>query len=232
MAFARRSTFNTGLLVALTGVVLLSFTLSYPLGIKVGNKEKVLREKAAFVLFTHKSQPDEALTQTLFDPQQIKLIRRRAPVLQRLGYNVFSEPEARGLLPPPPSNLSPVGSPPLYGVTVAGNGVSQDNQYIVVPKEAPFIQFTGWAVDTDNESTAGGVYVDVDGKLFPAFYGTDRQDVADHLGVPSYRYSGFERALPISEIETGTHEVSFVVLMLDKKGYYRTDQKMTLKVND
>ena len=231
MALARRSAINTGLLAALAGVVLLSVALSYPEGIKEGNKEKALRKKAAFVLSTYESQPDEALVPNLVgDPKQTKLVRRRAPVLQRLGYNVFSERQARGLLPPPLSDLSPVASPPLYSVTVAGNAVSQDNQYIDVPKEASFIQLVGWAVDADNESTAGGVYIDIDGKIFPAFYGTDRQDVAEHLGVPSYRYSGFERALPISEIGAGTHEVSFVVLTTDKKGYYRSDQKVALKV--
>jgi hypothetical protein len=88
----------------------------------------------------------------------------------------------------------------------------------------------GFALDANNQSTAGGVYVDIDGKLFPAFYGTDRQDVADSLGVPSYRYSGFERAIPVSEIATGTHELSIVVLTADRKGYYRPDQKVGLEV--
>lgn len=58
----------------------------------------------------------------------------------------------------------------------------------------------------------------------------ERQDVADSLGAPSYRYSGFERALPISEIGAGTHDLSVVVLTADREGYYRTDQKVALEV--
>jgi hypothetical protein len=89
---------------------------------------------------------------------------------------------------------------------------------------------TGWAVDDENESTAGGVYVDVDGKLFPAFYGSDRQDVADSSGVPSYKYSGFERAIPVSEIGAGAHELSIIVLTASKTEYYEPDDKVTLEV--
>lgn len=63
-------------------------------------------------------------------------------------------------------------------------------------------------MDDGNESAAGGVYIDVDGRLFPVFYGTETQDVAESLGVPEYRYSGFERALPVSEIGAGPHELS------------------------
>ncbi len=77
---------------------------------------------------------------------------------------------------------------------------------------------------------AVGVYVDIDGRLFPAFYGIERQDVVDSLGVPSYRYCGFERALPVSEIGAGAHEVSVVILTADREGYYRSDQKGTLEV--
>ncbi len=88
----------------------------------------------------------------------------------------------------------------------------------------------GWALDAANESPAGGVYVDIDGELFPAFYGTDRRDVADSSGVPSYRFSGFERDILVSEIGAGAHELSIVVLTSDKKGYYRPDQKLDLEV--
>jgi hypothetical protein len=53
----------------------------------------------------------------------------------------------------------------------------------IVPEEAPFVELTGWAVGEENESAAGRVYLEVDSKFFPAFYGTQRQDVADSLGV-------------------------------------------------
>jgi len=227
LAFEERSRPNTVLLVVLAAILLPSVAISYSKGTEVGSTAKILREKAAFTLYTYESQPDEALTESL-NPRP-RLVRERAPVLQRLGYNVFSERQAPGTLPPL-SNLSPVTSPTPSTIAVAGPGLSQQDGSIIVPEEGPFIKVGGFALDTNNRSTAGGVYVDIDGKLFPAFYGTDRQDVADSLGVPSYRYSGFERAIPVSEIATGTHELSIVVLTADRKGYYQPNQKVGLEV--
>ena len=226
--FERRSSINTALLVALSGAILLSATISYSEGIKVGSKEKVSREKTAFVLSTYESQPDELLTKYLYPRADV--VRKRASILQRLGYNVFSEPQAQGWLPPL-SSLSPTASPTLFGVTITGDGMSQENQsVIVIPKETSFIQLTGWAVDADNGSPASGVYIGVDSELFPAFYGMERKDVADTFGVPSYRYSGFERAIPVSEVGVGTHKLFVVVLTSDRKKYYPPDRKVTLEV--
>jgi len=223
-ALEQRSRTAIVLLSALAGIVLLSAAVSYSEGVEAGNKERVARERAAFVLSTYESQPDEALTESL-NPRA-RVVRERAPVLQKLGYNVFSEP----LDLPELSTLSPVSSPTSLAVTIRGDGVSQQGQTIFVPEEASFVELTGWAVDDENESTAGGVYVDVDGRLFLAFYGADRQDVADSSGVPSYRYSGFERAIPVSELGTGAHELSVVVLTADRKGYYEPAEKVTLEV--
>ncbi len=229
MLLERRSTINTILLVALSGLVLLSASISYSRGINEGSKERASREKAAFVLYAYESQPDEALAERL-NPRA-NVVRERAPVLQGLGYNVFSEPQARGL--PPLSDLSPVGSPTPAAVAVTGPGISQqDRSSVVVPEgEGSFVRVSGWAVDAANKSTAGGVYVDIDGKPFPAFYGTDRRDVAASSGVAPYRFSGFERDILVSEIGAGAHELSIVVLTADRKGYYRPDQKVALEVS-
>lgn len=70
----------------------------------------------------------------------------------------------------------------------------------------------------------------MNGRLFPAFHGTERQDVAESLGVPSYRYSGFERALPVSEIGAVRHELSVIVLTADTTGYYQPKGKVQLEV--
>ena len=223
----RRPSMSTVLFVSMSVVVLLSAAVSYPKGIEAGSKEKAAREKAAFVLYTYESQPDEALTERL-NPRA-KVVRERAPVLQELGYNVFAEGQAPDL-PPPPSSLSPVASPTPYAFAITGPGTIQRNGSLVVPKEASYVKVSGWAIDTDDESTAGGVYVDVDGKLFPAFYGVDRQDVVDSFGVQSYRRSGFERYIPISEIGTGVHRLSVVILMNDQERYYQPDQQVALEV--
>jgi len=110
----RRPSMSTVLFVSMSVVVLLSAAVSYPKGIEAGSKEKAAREKAAFVLYTYESQPDEALTERL-NPRA-KVVRERAPVLQELGYNVFAEGQAPDLPPPPfrpsrPPLLTPLPSP-------------------------------------------------------------------------------------------------------------------------
>jgi hypothetical protein len=225
----RRPNINAVLFVVLAGFVLFGVAISYPNGIDIGTREQVSREKAAFVLSTYGSEPDEALAGSL-NPRA-RVVRDRAPILQRLGYNVFSEDsEAQRSLPPPLSNLSPVSSTTSSALTITANGISQQDQAVIVPQRASFLELTGWAVDADNESAAGGIDVDIDDRLFPAFYGEERQDVASSSGVPSYKYSGFERAIPVSEVGPGVHELSVVVLTSDRRGYYQPSQKIDLEV--
>ena len=243
----RRPNIGTILLVFLSGAVILSAaTSSYPNGINAGRQNREKTEEAAFVLATYESQPDEVLGETpgLSLGEGAKVTRERAPVLQRLGYNVFSEAQAQQILPPPLSALSPVGSSTSSGIVTLSTDTDtlltdadsdaradQQNRSVVVPQEASFIKLDGWAVDADNESTAGGVYIDVDGRLFPAFYGARvKQKMARSLGGPEYRYSGFERAIPVSEIGAGSHELSIVILTHDRKGYYRPGQKVALEI--
>ena len=96
MVFATTaSVLRTVLLLALFGMILLSAGVSYRGGIEVGRVQEASRERAAHVLETYSSQPDARLVALYPRPETV---RSRAPLLERLGYNVFSEP-----LPPDPS---------------------------------------------------------------------------------------------------------------------------------
>ena len=77
------------LLITLVGTILLSAGISYRNGIEVGRVQEVSRERAAHILKTYESQPNVRLTALYPHPETV---RRRAPLLERLGYNVFSEP--------------------------------------------------------------------------------------------------------------------------------------------
>jgi glucose dehydrogenase len=83
----RRSIPNTVLLVALSGVILLSTAISYREGIKKGREERAHNEEQAYVLYTYESQPDDALSELM---RRTDVVRNQAPTLKRLGYNVFS----------------------------------------------------------------------------------------------------------------------------------------------
>lgn len=69
-------------------VVMLTLPVTYAGGVKLGISTEATREKAAVVLATYESQPDSQLTSLNPNPQ---LVRKRAPILQKLDYNVFSE---------------------------------------------------------------------------------------------------------------------------------------------
>jgi hypothetical protein len=69
-------------------VVMLALPVTYAGGVKLGISTEATREKAAAVLVTYESQPDRQLTSLNPNPQ---LVRKRAPILQKLHYNVFSE---------------------------------------------------------------------------------------------------------------------------------------------
>jgi hypothetical protein len=91
MLFARRSSIGlTVLLITLVGAILLSSGISYRNGIEVGRVQEASRERAAYILKTYDSEPDVRLAAALYPRPET--VRRRAPLLERLGYNVFSEP--------------------------------------------------------------------------------------------------------------------------------------------
>ena len=89
---------------------------------------------------------------------------------------------------------------------------------------------TGRAVDADGEGYAGGVYVEIDDQLFPAFYNRDEAGLLNKDGSPSRGRFRFERAIPVAKVGSGIHDLSLIVVTGDQRGYYRPDQKMILKV--
>lgn len=225
LAFARRSKIIVGLCGVLVVFVLASIPVSYAEGIRAGSRVEVNRSKEAFIISTYESQPPKLLEKIPHVGGDTTLLS----TLQRLDYSVFSEQEQ--ILPPRLSALSPVSGRTFFVVeTIADVEVNPQDQPVVVPGRKPFIKITGWAVDERAKDVAGGVYVDVDGKLFPAFYGQRKAGVARRFDVPAYERSGFERAIPTSEIGQGTHTLSIVVLTSDKKGYYRPDRQVIFEV--
>ncbi len=201
----------------------------------MGKRIEAERQGTAFILATYESQPDEVFQEVHRNPNRVGIIREQARTLDELDYNVFSESRPPAL-PPPLSELSSVPSTTLSEVeSVSGIGVDQGDQPISIPAEEPFIEVRGWAIDAEAEDVAGGVYVDVDGKLFPALYGmakegSDARALDDHYGNPFDRQAVFERAIPVSDIGTGAHELSIVVLSNDKERYYRSDQEVALEI--
>lgn len=127
--------------------------------------------------------------------------------------------------PSPLSRLRPVpsstpneyslGRPASVGLNAAGN-----DRYLSV---------TGWAVDGAAQGRAGGVFVIIDDKVFPAVCGLP-SDIRGG-GRPCVD-CGFSRLIPIAEIGPGPHELSTVVVTRDGTGYYRPAAPRTFTTGD
>ncbi len=89
----RKTRFASALLGVLLTVILLNIPLSYERGIADGVKTKTERKEAALLLYTYESQSDESLRP--LRRRNPESVRRLAPILEDLGYNVFSGPRPR-----------------------------------------------------------------------------------------------------------------------------------------
>jgi hypothetical protein len=101
---------GTLLLVFLFGAVVVNAAaVYYPNGIMAGRKSKAKNEEIAYVLSSYESQSDALLADIsgIGGEKGARVVRERAPVLQRLGYNVFSEPQA----PPNPATRRDLAPP-------------------------------------------------------------------------------------------------------------------------
>ncbi len=93
-----------------------------------------------------------------------------------------------------------------------------------------FIIIRGWAVDSQAKDMAGGVYIDIDGTLYSAYYGFPKEDIAAYFSIPAYRTSGFQAGIPASEIGKGDHLLSIIVLSKDRKRFYSSEKKMNFEI--
>jgi len=99
---------------------------------------------------------------------------------------------------------------------------------VVSDKNALFV--LGWAVDDRVHLTAGGVEINIDGKLYPATYGLDRPDVAKAYNIPAYGFSGFTASIPVSEIGKGEHLLALKIFTNDKKAYFPSGEKIKFEI--
>jgi hypothetical protein len=93
-----------------------------------------------------------------------------------------------------------------------------------------FLIVRGWVVDVRAKDIAGGVYLDIDGQLYPTYYGFLREDIATNYNTPAYRYSGFQVGIPVSKIGKGSHSLSIKILTNDKKAYYISRENVSFEI--
>ena len=120
---------------------------------------------------------------------------------------------------------------PIMGLLETINGRRVDSpQPITISNDEILANIIGWAVD-GNTKVAGGVQIDIDGKLYPAIYGQDRNDVATYFKIPNYRYSGYWVSIPTDKIGIGEHILTLKILTNDRTGYYTSQQTVRFIIN-
>lgn len=238
LALERRDVLSKSLFGALAALIVLSMPISYAYGVQAGIRERESREMDAFILSTYRSQPDEVLVtlspqllpaqekgQEALD-QAADRVRQRARLLERLDYNVFSGTSQPQQLPRPAelSRLSePDSSASATVVSIDNMRVSDPDNPVAVSKEEGFVNVSGRITDGE----AGGVYIQLDGRRFPAFHGS----MQGSAGAPASGDSEFEARLPLFDVEPGTHELSLLVLTRDREAYHTVSEAGTIEVN-
>jgi len=191
-------------------LILASIPPSYFLGYESARQLSIGRRQEAFILRTYETQPNAYVAKLR---PAIEGVRSLAPFLERKRLNAFSE------------GVSLLGDPGRkvrteleFAAPVLINGTPyrpQNEEPYRISKRKGWFYIIGWAVDPLAQLPAGGVSVTIDGRRYPAFYGTERPTLGRTRGK-LYRFSGFERAIDLGGIDTGLHELSIVVLTADR----------------
>jgi len=181
------------------------------------------RRLAAYYLETYQYQSDENLAKLLPWPDVLK---ERVHTLVKYNLNVFSEPQLTG------SDLKPLSAGPLFYIEeVNGKRPPSQEPLSLQFEGVETLRIKGWAIDQNNGKAAGGVLLDIDGRLeVPALYGLDRPDIADFHKNNNYRFSGFEAAAGTSLVGPGQHDISIKVISADGKEYYTPVKILTLNI--
>lgn len=219
LATQERSFLAIGMLGAFVGVVVFSMPITYVEGLRAGDEDKRFKERLAFITYTYETQPDAALAEVFPSPE---IVGSGSRILDELDYNAFAYPSEPA--PPPLSGLSEISSSTGYGIdAISGVRVGENpEEPVSIPGRSAALSVTGWALDSSAEDLAGGVYVEIDGEAYPAFYGVPRESLAERFG-PELGEAGFTRTISTEEIPPGDHELSLLIVSNDEEGYYRTE---------
>ncbi len=163
----------------------------------------------AFILYTYPSQPDEFLKRLYPDADRLK---NCAGILKRIEFNVFS-PNALSRKYPEISAL--VERPAMAAINI---GIT-DEKTINAGGDT-FVVITGYAYPEKTREAIGGVYLDVDGKIFPAYYGALGKADRPYFSTRQFPRPNFNRAISVRSLGKGDHILSVKILSKDRKSFY------------
>jgi hypothetical protein len=164
--FSRQAAAAWGGLVGLTAM---GIVLSMSEGLQVGEawwQERVYKD---FVFCTSDTQPDEALPTAFW--QKGSEVRPKLEFLKEHRLNVYRSPDHVASWTFPTQGLPVLPYPARI----------QPNQQI--NKKTGLITIMGIALDGKEDELVGGVFLEVDNKIYPAYYGYRCEDIAQRLKI-------------------------------------------------
>jgi hypothetical protein len=214
----RRGRLIFGLWGLSLSMIVVGITASTVDGYQAGVTKRQKTDYWAFMVYTCDTQPDKIFNTS--ENVNASLIRRTTSFLREHRWNVFASPELDARYAIPRADL-PKLSVPAH-LQLSHFGPEEDFPAVVT--------ISGWAVDADKKNLIGGVFLDLDGVLYPTYYGWRRDDAVEALGNQSLRCCGFLRFFPNEWFSAGRHVVTFKVLTKNRTAFFKSPDPMYLDI--
>lgn len=198
-------------------------------GIEYGKYYKESRTELAYILLNYEYQPDErlALLHPVEDssaiPAMASEIRTYAAFLETHNMSVFAQRIDPLQLPVRDGNTR-------YWIDLINGEVTGHEPVTINRSEDSEFVVEGYAIDEPANAPAGGVYISVDGRIYPALYALQREDIARYFDNRALLNSGFRLRLSSGILQEGVHNLSVIILTHDRTGIFCPGEKFILNV--
>ena len=206
-----------GLWALALAIVVAGLIVSTVDGYRAGADKRETREYWAFVICTCDSQPDAIFD--ISESLQAPMIRRITSLLKEHRWSSFSSPDlvAKYTIPNPDLPELPVQARVMF------NDFGPD-------KDSLGLMTEGWVVDAAGKNLVGGVFLDVDGVLYPTYYGVSRNDALRTLRDKHLLCCGFIRCFPKTCFSTGRHRVTIRALSKDRTAFFQPSDPLYVDI--
>jgi hypothetical protein len=220
MAIERRhSARGAALCAGLFALICIGAIATTRAALREGPEVREARRNLQYVLLTYEDQPDDALLGLFPSAAHVRAV---APILQGRRHSVFRdairEPDRR-LEEPTAFKLETIN-----GEAVASTGVIRIDS-------TGRLLVTGWAVDSQANRAAQGVWLSFDGRQdIPTRYGVARPEIANSLQSGVYERSGFSGTVAATSIGSGRHLMTLKIASADGKAFYESAPPIIVEV--
>jgi hypothetical protein len=214
----------------LFSLIVLGLVLSTVEGFETAQLEQWQKQQQAFVISTADTQPDVVLEGSGKSPEPR---HGGVALLKRHGWSVFAPGGAASRYAVPPPDLPVLPKPAQLGWNQSGPS-----------KEANYLTISGYAVNTEGNDVVGDVYLDIDGTIYPTYYGIPQPDLAQRLKLSGPNGSPrpdvdvarvtrcvFRRSFIPGLLSKGTHRLTFKVRTKDGTAYFASPGWYELRVD-